>query len=421
MGTIAAAAVCKADNCARAVTGTQRGLAAQTSAKNDCSSFLKATVYPSTVTSTVTITVFPSTVTSTSFSTTTTIIQTVIVGTSSVVASTETDSTVVQTVTVNQRRAAASPQTTGTVRPSSVPTYASACSGVVRYSSACSCWGVTQTTTTMPTPATYRTITVSATASTTIVSLVTYTSTFSQTITTSATTTTTALVTATATAPAGNAYCPNGQAVNGLSPACKRGPCASFNLRIEGESETVYEGIILTGPEDITTPSGGTHLCDGTNNNANPSPAGTGITCIADAAGLCGFSFDGTWSSSFQNFFITRIGTSDSNASGGCQTQPPPGNELLWAFDAFNANNFLDVQPRTANLKLGDVAVFTVTGRDGNGGGGSNAVAGATFNGLPTNANGQVVYVANQVGTYRIKATRGGDIRSPAAIITVTA
>jgi hypothetical protein len=36
-----------------------------------------------------------------------------------------------------------------TVAPSKVPTYASACSGTVRYSSACSCIGISQKTTTV--------------------------------------------------------------------------------------------------------------------------------------------------------------------------------------------------------------------------------------------------------------------------------
>ena len=39
-----------------------------------------------------------------------------------------------------------------TVVPSSVPSYASACSGTSRYSSACSCWGITATTSTAPAP-----------------------------------------------------------------------------------------------------------------------------------------------------------------------------------------------------------------------------------------------------------------------------
>lgn len=52
-----------------------------------------------------------------------------------------------------------------TVSPSSVPTYAGACSGAVRYSSACSCWGIKASTTTAPTPirtiTTYVTVTAS--------------------------------------------------------------------------------------------------------------------------------------------------------------------------------------------------------------------------------------------------------------------
>ncbi|MCJ1245751.1 hypothetical protein MMC30_002955 [Trapelia coarctata] len=49
-----------------------------------------------------------------------------------------------------------------TVVPSSIPAYASACSGAVRYSSACSCVGVTGTTITAVAPTTIATITVTA-------------------------------------------------------------------------------------------------------------------------------------------------------------------------------------------------------------------------------------------------------------------
>lgn len=64
---------------------------------------------------------------------------------------------------VKKREAAAIEQRQVTVQPSSVPTYASACSGTVRYSSACSCWGITAKTTTAPTPLTTTTKTVTAT------------------------------------------------------------------------------------------------------------------------------------------------------------------------------------------------------------------------------------------------------------------
>jgi len=46
-----------------------------------------------------------------------------------------------------------------TVTPSSIPAYASACSGSLRYSSACSCVGATHTTTTAATPTSTTTVT----------------------------------------------------------------------------------------------------------------------------------------------------------------------------------------------------------------------------------------------------------------------
>lgn len=78
---------CKADNCARAVTGTAKGTAHTVMAKRDCSSFMTHTV------------------------------------------------TVYATATAKAKRDGESIK--------AIPSYASACSGAVRYSSACSCWGVT--------------------------------------------------------------------------------------------------------------------------------------------------------------------------------------------------------------------------------------------------------------------------------------
>jgi hypothetical protein len=57
-----------------------------------------------------------------------------------------------------------------TIAPSRVPTYASACSGTVRYSSVCSCIGVTYSTITVAAPTTTKTTTIAITntASTTV-------------------------------------------------------------------------------------------------------------------------------------------------------------------------------------------------------------------------------------------------------------
>jgi hypothetical protein len=106
---------------------------------------------------------------------------------------------------------------------------------------------------------------------------------------------------------------------------------------------TIYEGAIRSGPRLITTSSGGTHLCDGTNNNANPTPEGTSITVLDSASRLCGFGYDSTYDSEFQDYFITSIGNTTQTSTiswgllknfqftpvGGCQEEPAPTDEIL--------------------------------------------------------------------------------------------
>ncbi|MCJ1296429.1 hypothetical protein MMC34_007995 [Xylographa carneopallida] len=130
-GFVAAAAAattsaCNADNCLRAVRAssfpTRSGAA-------DCSSYFAATVTPatSTITQTATVTSFANK----------------------------------RRRALNEAEGALAPRQV-TVVPSAIPTYASACSGSVRYSSACSCIGVTATTSTAATPLTTVTVTVTA-------------------------------------------------------------------------------------------------------------------------------------------------------------------------------------------------------------------------------------------------------------------
>ncbi|KAL2066863.1 hypothetical protein VTL71DRAFT_1287 [Oculimacula yallundae] len=98
---------CNSDNCVRAVQGTSKGPAQVAIAKADCGKFFEQTsIVPSstaTVTQTATVTKAPA------------------------------------WANVGQRD----------VPAKTVPAYASACSGAVRYSAACSCWGITATTTTI--------------------------------------------------------------------------------------------------------------------------------------------------------------------------------------------------------------------------------------------------------------------------------
>jgi hypothetical protein len=125
-------------------------------------------------------------------------------------------------------------------------------------------------------------------------------------------------------------------------------------FRIEGNDAdgTIFEGCIAFGPRSVTTPSGGTHLCDGTNNNANPGPGAT-LTTQIDAAGKqFGLDYDGTYSNQFQVFFINRIGQTSSSGNqfwgvlrnrvftsrDGCQESATNDDEGLWAFNAFAPN-----------------------------------------------------------------------------------
>lgn len=151
-----APAVCNADNCLRAIRNTARpGLA-------DCSSFLAATVTPAT--STVTDTLTFSTTPTLTFEVTDTFTN---LATATEVVEQTTTETVTNTVTVHAGITLRKRQ--ATVIPSDIPRYATACSGTVRYTSACACLGAgSATTITVAAPTT--TVTVSETVTPTIIS-----------------------------------------------------------------------------------------------------------------------------------------------------------------------------------------------------------------------------------------------------------
>ena len=79
-------------------------------------------------------------------------------------------------------------------------------------------------------------------------------------------------------------------------------------LRVEGRTQTIFDGPVTTDGHDVTTPSGGTHRCDGTNGSAEPSPGPTATAALDDAARLAGFSFDGNYGNfGIDDYFLTRI------------------------------------------------------------------------------------------------------------------
>ncbi|KAL9016959.1 MAG: hypothetical protein Q9185_005698 [Variospora sp. 1 TL-2023] len=200
------------------------------------------------------------------------------------------------------------------------------------------------------------------------------------------------------------------------------------NLRIEGATKAIYEAPILSGPRNITTASGGTHECDGTNNNANPTPGNTPTDALDAASKLLKFPYDGTYSPDFEDYFITSIGSSTQTSTqfwgllvnyqftpvGGCQYIVKAGDDVLWAYDAFNKAHFLKVTPDLLVVKKGSSKVVTVT--DGSTG---EAIEGAVINGVTTDANGKATVTFLATGAFEYKATRDDSLRSNALRIVV--
>jgi len=201
------------------------------------------------------------------------------------------------------------------------------------------------------------------------------------------------------------------------------------NLRIEGGDRTIFEGSILTQGHDVTTPSGGTHRCDGTYKHANPFPGPTCTSALDDAAKKEGFPFDGVFHPQFLDFLITFIDGESQTATqfwgillnfhliqvGGCQQQVKANDDVLFAFDAFNKAHFLKLTgPGTA--RVGQAVILTVT--DGQNG---EAVARADVDGQISDANGHVTITFASAGRKELKARKSDSIRSNQLTIQVTA
>jgi hypothetical protein len=146
------------------------------------------------------------------------------------------------------------------------------------------------------------------------------------------------------------------------------------------------------------------------------------------ASQTCGFGFDGTYESAFQDFFITSIGGNTQTATqfwglllnfqftpvGGCQQAVTNGDDVLWAFDAFNAAYFLKATVSATETTLGTPVTVTVT--DGTSG---VPVQGAQIANVVTDANGNAALLFTRKGTFSLKAERSGSIRSNAVVLTV--
>jgi hypothetical protein len=209
------------------------------------------------------------------------------------------------------------------------------------------------------------------------------------------------------------------------APAAAADP-VSVNLRVEGQSQTIFDGPVTTDGHQITTPSAGTHPCDGTNNGAHPSPVPTATAALDDGARLNNFTWDADWFPSFNDFIVTRVAGDAATSSqfwgyavnfafaqvGGCQMRVHQGDEVLWIFDAFNKAHVLKLTgPSTATTG----APVTVTVTDGDGA----PLSGATVGGAQTGADGKATLSFPQAGVHRLKAERADSVRSNSLAVCV--
>lgn len=202
---------------------------------------------------------------------------------------------------------------------------------------------------------------------------------------------------------------------------------ASLNLRIEGETTTVFEGPVTSDGHVVQPATGQQRLCDGTNGGANAQPGPTPTSTLDDGARLGSFVWDGDYSESFSDYLVNRIGPDSSNSSqffgqyvnsqlsqvGGCQEIVKTGDEVLWAFDAFSKENVLKLSGPTTGRTNQPVVVRVTNGANG------APLGGATVRGATTAGDGTASLMFSDPGVYRLKAERPDSVRSNALSVCI--
>ncbi|MEV1067084.1 DUF4430 domain-containing protein [Streptomyces sp. NPDC050263] len=121
------------------------------------------------------------------------------------------------------------------------------------------------------------------------------------------------------------------------------------SLTVQGPDGLLFKGKIKTQGHEVTTTSGGTHRCDGTNGGANPTAVPTPTAALDDAARKRHFTWDGTWYASFDDFSVDTIKNVDgggvaywnisvngtSTPVGGCQFKLNAGDKVAFTWTAF--------------------------------------------------------------------------------------
>ncbi|MFJ2784146.1 MULTISPECIES: DUF4430 domain-containing protein [unclassified Streptomyces] len=132
-------------------------------------------------------------------------------------------------------------------------------------------------------------------------------------------------------------------------PTTHTNAAVKVTLTVQGPNGLLFKGKIRTKGHDVTTATGGTHKCDGTNGSAHPAAVPTPTAALDDAARKNGFTWDGTWYASFDDFSVDTIkNVSGGGAAywniavngtptpvGGCQFKLNAGDEVAFTWTAF--------------------------------------------------------------------------------------
>ncbi|WP_097977533.1 DUF4430 domain-containing protein [Streptomyces sp. gb14] len=132
-------------------------------------------------------------------------------------------------------------------------------------------------------------------------------------------------------------------------PATNTNKAVKVTVTVKGPDGLLFKGKVRTKGHDVTTATGGTHKCDGTNGGANPSKVPTPTAALDDAAQKNGFTWDGAWYASFDDFSVDTIKNVSGGGSaywniavngtptpvGGCQFKIVAGDRVSFTWTSF--------------------------------------------------------------------------------------
>lgn len=133
------------------------------------------------------------------------------------------------------------------------------------------------------------------------------------------------------------------------TPATFTNAPVRVTVTVQGPDGLLFQKKIFTWGHDVTTATGGTHKCDGTNGSAHATKVPTPTAALDHAAKRNGFTWDGTWYASFDDFSVDTVKGVNGGGSaywsisvngtptpvGGCQFEIENGDQVAFTWTSF--------------------------------------------------------------------------------------